>query len=167
MRKSEEWRRVSWAPDYEVSSKGRVRSYKRRVPYIMTPSPDDYGYLKLDLYVNGKPRSRTIHRLVAEEFIPNPDGKPQVAHGNGVQTDNAVENLRWASNSENQGDRVVHGTDGRGEKNPAARLTAPLVREIRQKYEDSTTTHREIAAAYGVDRSTITMLMSRKTWRYV
>lgn len=49
---------------------------------------------------NGKPYRVSIHRLVAEAFIPNPDGKPYVHHKDENGANNQVDNLEWISYSE-------------------------------------------------------------------
>lgn len=58
---------------------------------------DSNGYHRV--YADG--RGYLVHRLVAEAFIPNPDGKPQVNHKDGDKRNNSVENLEWATQSEN------------------------------------------------------------------
>lgn len=97
---------------YQVSSLGNVRSldrYKknRKGRYlqkgrILNKNYDKDGYLIVGLYKNGKGKTKKIHRLVAEAFIPNPEDKPTINHKNGIRSNNCVENLEWATMSENQ-----------------------------------------------------------------
>lgn len=50
-------------------------------------------------------KNRSVHRLIAETFIENPEGKPCVDHINRNKDDNSVENLRWVTHAENQANR--------------------------------------------------------------
>jgi len=97
----EEWRIIDSNPDYQVSSTGLVRSIKFNRVKVLRPALTNSGYWIISLTANGIQHSYKVHRLVALAFIPNPDNKPQVDHINRIRTDNRVENLRWATRSEN------------------------------------------------------------------
>ena len=90
---------------YEISSLGRVKSLTdkngKKRELILKPRVSKNGYLYLNLWESSKGRAKKIHRLVAEAFLPNPEGKQTVNHKNCVKTDNRVENLEWATWSEN------------------------------------------------------------------
>lgn len=59
------------------------------------------GYYQVRLFKNGKVKHLTVHRLVAEAFIPNPNNLKTVDHISGKRTDNRVSNLQWLSQSDN------------------------------------------------------------------
>jgi 16S rRNA A1518/A1519 N6-dimethyltransferase RsmA/KsgA/DIM1 with predicted DNA glycosylase/AP lyase activity len=92
----EEWRTIMDYPDYEVSSLGQVRRGDR----ILKPRMAR-GYCRVGLCKESKEKIKTIHRLVAEAFLPNPDNKSDVDHIDRNRTNNVVDNLRWATRSEN------------------------------------------------------------------
>lgn len=95
-----------WAPlnlpgfeHYLVSKFGRL--YNTKIRYLFNKKPDKQGYINCQITdIDGKQSHKSIHILVALTFIPNPENKPTVDHINRVRNDNRVENLRWATYSE-------------------------------------------------------------------
>lgn len=96
---------------YQVSNLGRVKSVARVIqrkskPYtvkekILKARPDKDGYRYLVLCVNCKTKTTSIHRLVAQTFIPNPDNLPCINHKDENPANNNVENLEWCTYSYN------------------------------------------------------------------
>lgn len=92
----EEWRDIKWCEWYQVSNLGRVRNHDGR---ILSLREVNSGYLVVLLKKYHK--GRTVHRLVAETFIPNPYNKEQVNHIDGNKHNNCISNLEWCTPSEN------------------------------------------------------------------
>lgn len=67
----------------------------------MKPYENHKGYLKIGLFKDGKCEKHRVHRLVAQAFIPNPEGLSDVNHIDGNKQNNSVSNLEWVSNSDN------------------------------------------------------------------
>lgn len=90
---------------YQVSNLGKVRSLDRVVKRgwcykgkLLTPTVNkDNGYL----YVNLAGKNKTVHRLVALAFIPNPENKPCVGHKDTNRQNAKASNLEWVTYSEN------------------------------------------------------------------
>ena len=80
---------------YQVSNLGRV--YSVRNNKILKPKLNKYGYLSVNLKYKGSRVTKSIHRLVGEAFIPNPNDLPQVNHKDEDKTNNCVDNLEWCT----------------------------------------------------------------------
>lgn len=100
----EVWKTIEDSPGYEVSNLTRVRN--KKTGRIMKQKISTCGYLQVHLTENGKDKHRSVHRLVAQAFIPNPNGYKEVNHRNEIKTDCRIENLEWCDRKYN----VNYGT---------------------------------------------------------
>lgn len=103
---------------YQVSTLGRIKRVEQEVMqfnhqlqkeipikypkrYLKTEVMRD-GYRRVTLSKDNSQTRKSVHRLVAESFIPNPKDKPHVHHKNHIRHDNRVENLEWVTAIENE-----------------------------------------------------------------
>lgn len=163
---------VGYENCYDVSSFGNVRSWlpaggtgrKRTKPILLTSHVMAGGYLAASL----RGRSCLIHALVLEAFVGPRPGDPREIHAchfDGVTSNNHVDNLRWATVSENHADKLMHGTDFNGEKNPSVKLSRRQVDEIIERLR--TFKHGDVtrlAKEFGVDQTTISDIKTGRTW---
>ena len=84
-------------PSEKKTSNNQYNTY-----YVVKGKIDPHGYVRVALTKDGKAKEFLLHRLVAGQFIPNPDNLPQVNHRNGIKADNRVVNLEWVSAKENK-----------------------------------------------------------------
>lgn len=163
----EEWRPIPGWESSEVSNLGRIRSVTRPA-FIRKPYVGKWGHLWIAIREPGKSRSISIHRAVALAFIgPAPSPVHQAAHNDGNPSNNVVSNIRWATHSENQMDRVAHGTSNRGTRQHLAKLSPEKVLQIRVLYAAGWGSQQEIARRFGVARSTILAIVSGRSWYWL
>lgn len=103
----------TWAPvvgfegAYEVSTSGKVKRISSG--RVLSPGLNSSGRWAVNLHWDGIHRNALIHRIVAEAFIPNPDGLPLVLHWDDNPGNNHVENLRWGTKRDNMLDAIRNG----------------------------------------------------------
>lgn len=156
---------------YEISNLGRLRSYGQfNKLVILKLFLGDRGYYRKPLIIKGtlKRKNYSIHRLVAQAFIPNPQNKPNVNHIDGNKLNNRVENLEWVTQGENLQHAIKLGTLALdGHNNPTAAFTKEQVIEIRELYSKGNLSRREIAKIYGVSKSPIDNILAMRTYKNV
>ena len=89
---------------YAITSCGKVWSYKSQK--FLSQRKNHDGYLLVNLYKNGTMKAYSVHRLVAEAYIPNPENKTEINHKDENKEHNWLSNLEWTTHKEN----VNHGT---------------------------------------------------------
>lgn len=95
---NEIWKTIDGYEDYQVSNYGRVKSLnynKTKQEQILKQTTNNNGYQLVVLYKYGKPKTFSVHRLVANAFIDNSNNLPQVNHKDENPSNNHVENLEW------------------------------------------------------------------------
>lgn len=123
----EDWKDIpEYEGIYEVSNKGRVRSAKDKTTKsklhgtrkwkqrILRQKTDKNGYKRVSLWKNKVDKTHLVHRLVAQAFIPQVDGKEYINHIDGNPSNNYLENLEWCNHREN----LIHAYKNRLNKAP-------------------------------------------------
>ena len=161
--KAEIWKALPGGPGVEVSTLGRVRTLDKMVwngkgtwlmkGRILKQRYNHKGYMRVGITIDGKRAMKSVHRLVAQTFIQNPNNLPQVNHENCVRDDNRVGNLEWCDNSYNQKYREKYG-EAQGHPVFAINLTTLEVSQFKSQAEAS----RKL----GVDPSSIGTMLKGK-----
>jgi hypothetical protein len=157
-----------------VSSLGRVYELIRIINgikkggYMCNIYTDKTGYKVLAIRRNNKNLFYKVHRLIAMGFIPNPENKPIINHINGVKGDNRVENIEWATYSENIKHAHITGLNKRiGDTHTWAKLNSSIVIKIREEYSLGGVTMKSLGIKYSVSYGTIQAIIRGKNWKHI
>lgn len=144
-------------PNYTVSEDGAVFRGGKRIK----PAFDGKRYWRVALFGSDGRKYQSVHRTVAQAFVPNESMLPCVRHLDGDANNNSVSNLAWGTYKDNEADKLRHGTWQRRGNRSLTQADRDLAREMRQQGQ----THAAIAAHIGVGRTCITSLLNGRTWR--
>lgn len=150
------WKNVPHDPRYRVSNMGRFKGMRSERLIKGTVGGAGRGYLIVSL---GESKSRfRLHRLIAEAFVPNPQGKPHVNHISGDTLDNRAENLEWVTHWEN----IRHFELVLGGKS-TDKLSYEKAKEIRKRRAAGELL-RILAEEYGCSVTNIADVCKGKIW---
>lgn len=141
---------------------------KKRYWRILKPGHDQDGYERVDIcFGDGNPKHYHVHKLVCLCFIPNPENKPCSNHKDGVKKNNHVDNLEWATVSENTQHAFDNGlaTSPRGESNHFSKITENDVRRIRDLIPTRST--KTVSQIVGVSYTIVADVKAGRTWTHI
>ena len=116
--------RIHGFPAYVIHPCGTLLRIRKDKTTLLKHTKMNSGYMQVGLWNNGKVKKILVHRLLGIAFIPNPENKRCIDHGNGVRDDNSLENLSWVTHQEN-----MNGF----RSNPAAPITKGGIYKIKNK----------------------------------
>lgn len=168
--------------NYLVSDSGVVVTRARRIRYVHAVTGKEHfritkerpikiystiqGYYFCQLYRNKQSFNKTIHRLVANAFLPYESGKPWINHKDGNKKNNHVSNLERCTRMQNVQHAMKNGLIATGERVGTSKLTTCSVLEIKKLLTNGVS-HSEIANKFNVCKSTITLINTGETWKHV
>lgn len=150
---------------YTISNLGIVRSLL--TGKIMKPYITNKGYARVNLrYAKSRDfKSLLVHRLVAMNFIPNPNNYKEINHKDCNPLNNRIDNLEWCDRFYNIKYSFEKGrASNKGVRNPNAKLNEEDIKAIRALVETGRFFNTQIAKMFKVSSTTIDMIVNNKTW---
>ena len=148
---------------FEISKSGIIRNEKTKA--IKSQYVSSTGYYMITISKNNKSKPYKVHRLLANNFIENPQNLKEVNHIDGNKLNNELTNLEWVTHFGNMQHAFSTGlANNTGEKNGMAKLNEIKVAEIKELLKQGVSQYK-IACKYSVSRSAILKIHLGKTWR--
>lgn len=157
-------------PDYKIDKFGNVISYKRSTPKLLRWKNNMYSnHASVCLRQNNKSKYLYVHRLVLETFIGPCPEEMECCHNDGNPQNNKLVNLRWDTPTNNNRDKIKHGTNVslKGECSLRSKLNELQVRIIRRCYDNTSLTTRQTANYFNISHGMVVCIGLRKNWKHI
>ena len=150
---NEEWKDIQYG--YKISNQGRVKNPQGKILGGSTHK-DSYRFVTI------KGKQIPIHRIVAENFIKNEHNKPFVNHKDGNKMNNSADNLEWVTQQENIQHSYKNNLQPSKVKTYKGKFTAEQRQQIKDEYNNTDTTKRQLALKYNVSHTCICDIINDK-----
>ena len=165
------WKQIEDFPNYEVSDHGYVRRILSNGSYrVLTNGQSGcYRYYMVTFSLGQQIYKRYLHRVVAQEFLPNPNPAlyDTVGFKNKDGHDCHIDNLYWTNQTELMETRKMQGKYAVGTDHHASKMTEATVVEARKLYQSKQKTISQLARMYGMDPSSMDSILKRTTWKHI
>jgi Mor family transcriptional regulator len=155
---------TNYEGQYQIGDQGNVKSLARYPKGRRSPLPEKLlavkmsksGYPTLGLCRDGKKTFFTIHRLVAQHFIENPEDKPTVNHKDSVKTNNCATNLEWSTHQEQMHHAVANNLlEVRG----TPKYSPEMKQQLKEEYLLTSVSIAALSRKYKISERTISRVV--------
>lgn len=170
---------ISKDEKYEVSNYGRVKRWNiKNNEWVIQKLSNVNGYayfsFRTDVEITGKKRiTKSIHRIIAEEFIPQPSEEHNnVIHADFNKANNHVNNLKWATRSEmfthsRKSPRTAIAIEKRKGEITNSKLTETQVMRLKKKLQRGKSPLYKIAKEFGITHTQLNRIRRGENWAHV
>ncbi len=172
---NEVWKPIpGFESKYEASTLGRIKvikkSFRGRFPvgYILKPSKHyKSGYYSVMLTRSRNSHQRILlHRIILKTFCGDCPTGMEASHRDGLKINNSISNLEWKTHSENEKDKVGHGTAPIGQKNPRCKLSDAQVLKIKSLIKTGESQYK-IADKFDIWQAQVSQIKRGIIWSHI
>jgi len=161
------YKKIPVGERYYISEDAEIISRYSNKEKIMKQHVRGHGYSCVSLTVEPyKTVNYNVHILMALTFFGESNGL-EVRHLDGNPLNNNKSNLKYGTTSQNQMDRIEHGTSNQGESHGNSILTESEVLEIRSRYVKGKYGFIRLGRDFNVSPATVQDIISRKNWKHI